>query len=217
MRWCAVALVVAVAAGCRPDPGKSRYDQQEPVSADGGADAMKGLPGPDPYVPGDQRLSVGAFYEGGASQTIAVDNMTTHVYIYDSTIDLMPDPDHIEGLSADRVTNAGKNTYMGFGVNWDGPHTMVGYTKMHVSFKSADASFAKFTIGISNPGTAMATTVDATTYGYANDGQWHNLVIPLADFKGINLAMVNAPFVFLGDAGKGGDKLLLDALFFTAD
>ena len=64
MRLACVLVVVAVAAGCRPDPGASAYDQQEPFPHDGGGDEL--LPGPNPYQPGQRRLSIGAFYENDA-------------------------------------------------------------------------------------------------------------------------------------------------------
>ena len=73
----AVALGLG-AAGCRPDAGPNNYGNQESFP-DGGTTS---LPGPDPYVPGTPRLNLGAFYEGGSSQTIIIDNTTTHLYVY---------------------------------------------------------------------------------------------------------------------------------------
>jgi hypothetical protein len=200
-------------SGCRPEPGPSKYDQQEPFPHDGGAGTP--LPGPDPYQPGQRRLSVGAFYESGFSDVMPVDNMTSHVYVYSSTVTLMDDPDRIEGLVSTRATHAGM-TWWGFGVNWTAGRNMSGWTKMHVSFKSQDAAFASFDIGMNN---ANSIIVHAASYGWANDGQWHNLTIPVADFvsAGLDVTMVQAPFVLSGGAGNGGEKIQVDDLYFSAD
>jgi hypothetical protein len=212
-----VALLVAASAmvaGCRPDPGASRYDQQEPFpQADGGSD--ESLPGPMPYVPGARRLSIGAFYESGASDVIAVDNMASNLYVYSDTVTLLPDPDHIEGKTATRATHAGL-TWWGFGVHWMMPRDLGSWTHLHVSLKSADAAFAAVDVGMNN---ANPVFLHATDYGFANDGQWHSLALPVADFvaAGLDVTMVAAPFVLSGGAGTGGEKLLVDDVYFTAD
>ncbi len=207
-----VLALVVVATGCRPDPGPSKYDQQEMFPHDG---APVLLPGPDPFVPGKQRLSVGAFYEGGASQMIAVDNMTTHVYVYSNTVTLLPDPDHIEGATSTRITHAGM-TWWGFGINWDTTHDLSGWTKLHVSLKSHDAAFSMVQIGMNN---AMPVFVQATSYGYTNDDNWHTLTIPVADFvkAGLDVTKCAAPFVLSGGMGMGGEVLKVDDVYFTAD
>lgn len=207
------ACVLTAAVGCRPDPGPSRYDQQEPFPhQDGGGES---LPGPVPYQPGQRRLSVGAFYESGASETIPVDNMSSNVYVYSDTATLLPDPDHIEGKSSTRATHAGL-TWWGFGVHWMATRDLGSWTRMHVSLKSHDAAFAAVDIGMNNVNPVF---VHASTYGYVNDDQWHSLTIPLSDFvaAGLDLAKVAAPFVLSGGAGTGGEQLKVDDLYFTAD
>jgi len=206
-------VVAAAAAGCRPDPGPSRYDQQEPFPHDDGGG--ESLPGPNPYQPGQRRLSIGAFYEGGASDVIAVDNMASNLYVYSDTVTLLPDSDHIEGKSSTRATHAGM-TWWGFGVHWMTPRDLGTWTKLHVSLESSDATFAMVDIGLNN---ANPVFVHLACYGYASDGNWHSLVIPLADFvaAGLDLTQVAAPFVLTGGAGSGGEKLLVDDVYFTAD
>ena len=210
------ALVIALfgALGCRPDPGPSASDRQEPFPHDGG-DEGGALPGPDPYAPGQRRLSVGAFYEGGYSDVIPVDNMTSNLYVYSETVTLAPDPDHIEGKTATRVTHTGMS-WWGLGVHWMAARDLTAWTHLHVGLKSADATFAMVQIGMNN---ANPVFVDAAHYGYAADGQWHTLVIPLADFvaAGLDATQVAAPFVLSGGAGAGGERLQVDDLFFTAD
>jgi hypothetical protein len=218
-----LAIVAALAGGCRPDPGPSRYDEQEPFP-DGGNDS---LPGPMPYVPGERRLSIGAFYEGDASDFIPIDNMTAHLYVYlvDATMtptaSLVSDPDRIEGKSSTRVVHGGL-TWWGLGVHWVTaggmavPRDLSSWTKLHVSLRSADPDFAMIDIGMNNVNPVF---LPATSYGWANDDQWHTLTIPVADFvaAGLNLTQVAAPFVLTGGAGMSGEHLLVDDVYFTAD
>jgi hypothetical protein len=213
-----VALVAAGATACRPDPGPSKYDDQE-MFPTGGTGL---LPGPNPYIAGDKRLSVGAFYEGMASDVVPINNMDTNLYIYglhpdgsDPTVGLQSDPDHIEGLSSTRVTHLGK-PWCGFGVHWKAARDLTMWTKMHVSMKSSSDSFAKIDVSMNN---VMPVPLHLQDYGWVSDGQWHNLVIPVADFVAAHLdaSVVSAPFAFASGAGMGGDTLLIDDLYFTAD
>jgi hypothetical protein len=212
-----VMLASLALAGCRPDPGPSHYDQQEPFPGqDGGDDTL--LPGPNPYVPGQARLSVGAFYEGGASQTIPVDNMTSNLYVYSDTVTLVPDSDHIEGKTSTRATHAGM-TWWGFGIHWMAPRDLSSWTHLHVSLKSHDEAFAAVDVGMNDSTSANPFFLHATDYGYANDDQWHNLDIPVANFvsAGMNVSQVAAAFILSGGAGMGGEQLKIDDLYFTAE
>lgn len=208
-----VAYAATGAAGCRPDPGPSNYDLQETFPHDDGGGGS--LPGPNPYQPGQRRLSVGAFYESGASDVIPIDNMTSNLYVYSDTVTLLPDPDHIEGKTSTRATHAGL-TWWGFGIHWMTPRDLSTWTHLHVSLKSHDPAFAAVDVGMNN---ANPVFLHATNYGYANDDQWHSLIIPLADFvaAGLDLTKVAAPFVLTGGAGSGGEQLKVDDLYFTAD
>jgi hypothetical protein len=206
-------VAIAGAGGCRPDPGPSKYDQQEPFPSSDGGDVS--LPGPNPWQPGQRRLSVGAFYESGASDVIPVDNMTSNLYVYSNTVTLLPDPDHIEGKTSTRATHAGM-TWWGFGVHWMTPRDLSSWTHLHVSLRSPDATFAAVDVGMNN---ANPVFVHAADYGWAADDAWHSLSIPLADFAaaGLDRSMVAAPFVLSGGAGMGGERLQVDDLYFTAD
>ena len=193
-----------VCSTTKPDPGASKYEQQEPFpKQDSGS-----LPGPMPYQPGQKRLSVGAFYEGGASDTIAVDEMTAHLYVYDNTVKLVPEPDHIEGKTATRAAFNGM-TWWGFGVHWDMPRSLAAWTKMHVSLSSPDADYAMVQIGMNNTNPVF---VEASAYGYVNDGQWHSLTIPVHDFiaAGLDVSQVAAPFVLTGGMATVGEKVIVN-------
>ncbi|HZH16550.1 MAG TPA: putative glycoside hydrolase [Archangium sp.] len=217
MKRIAGYAVLALLTACRPDPGDSDYENQGPtLPTDGNPNGDPDvLPGPFPYQAGQRRLGVG-FYEGGRSDDIAVDNATTHVYLYDNTVTIEPSPTRVEGKSADLVVHAGK-AWLGFGVHWDAPRDLRTWKTLHVSLRSSDPGFASVKVGMNHADKSVQ--LDVEKYGYKNDGQWHHLAIPLTEFTagGLQLNVVNAPFVLIAGSGAPADKLLLDNLYFTAE
>ena len=186
-------------------------------SDDGGTDpASETLPGPFPYQTGQRRLGVG-FYEGGRSEDIPVDNVTTHVYLYENTTTMEPSTTRVEGRASDLVVHAGK-AWLGLGVHWDAPRNLDAWKTLHVSLRSSDPGFAQVKVGM-NDADKKSVQLDVEKYGYVNDGAWHHLAIPLTEFTagGLRLSAVNAPFVLIAGSGTAADKLLLDNLYFTAE
>ncbi|WP_375771282.1 hypothetical protein NR798_10400 [Archangium gephyra] len=215
MKRIAGYAVLALLAACRPDPGESDYENQVPSTPSTGGEDPDMLPGPFPYQTGQRRLGVG-FYEGGRSDDIPVDNSTTFVYLYESTVTLEPSSTHVEGKSADLVVHAGK-AWLGFGVHWNSPRNLSTWKTLHVSLRSSDPGFALVEVGMSDDTKDVKLNVEK--YGYDNDGQWHHLAIPLTEFTagGLKLGVVDAPFIFVAGSGAPADKLLLDNLYFTAE
>ncbi|NOK33212.1 hypothetical protein HMI49_08405 [Corallococcus exercitus] len=210
-------------AACRPDPGPADYTGQElpdNLDPDGGTQPSDLLPGPFPYEAGQRRLMVGIFYEAGRSEEILLDNVDSNFYLYENTVYVESDPDHIEGKSADRIVQNGK-PWMGFGVHWKQTHNFDAWKTLHVSMKSSDAAFANVKVGMSS-GTGTSEKgyqLALTKYGWANDGEWHHLAIPVADYvaAGLKLNDVSSPFTFAAEGGTTGQSLLLDNLYFTAN
>ncbi|MGE6758973.1 putative glycoside hydrolase [Corallococcus interemptor] len=210
-------------AACRPDPGPADYSGQElpdNQNPDGGTQPSDLLPGPFPYEAGKARLMVGIFYETGRSQEYILDNVDSNFYLYENTVYVESDPDHVEGKSADRIVQNGK-PWMGFGVHWKQTHNFDAWKTLHVSMKSSDAAFANVKVGMSS-GTGTnekGYQLALAKYGWANDGEWHHLAIPVADYvaAGLKLNDVSSPFTFAAEGGTAGQSLLLDNLYFTAD
>jgi hypothetical protein len=70
------------------------------------------------------------------------------------------------------------------------------------------------------PGSQELTVgVRANDYGWVNDGKWHSLSVPLADFvsRGLDLGRMRSPFTIGNDATGGtprtGEVLLIDDLY----
>lgn len=217
-----LAWIFMIAAGtaCRPDPGIPDYSEQD-AWLDAGQGPDGALPGPSPYVPGTRRLAFGLFYEGGASETLLIDDATRHYYIFGlegsgaPTYAQQASSDRVEGLHADELTFTG-TAWWGGGIIWDTPTDLTSWTSLHVSLASSDAGLASISLRLtSGAGTPATATVEASAYGWKNDGAWHHLVIPLADFRshGAELDKVRGPFLIGGVGAKTGERLRVDALY----
>lgn len=216
-----LALCALAAGGCRLDPGEPDYSGHVGLVKDKVDAAGDDLPGPFPYVPGEPRLMVGLFYEGGASERVVLNGQTTHYYIFviegssALTYAQESDGDRVEGRLSDRLILNG-TPWWGGGVVWDQPQDLSAWTTLHVSLKSSDPSFADLKVTL---GSGTQYSVQATEYGYANDGAWHSLVIPLADLvaRGLDKAAIVQPFILGADGGESGDVLLVDDVYFTQE
>jgi len=219
-------LVLGLVSACAPDLGTPDYSNQaglrQPISP------FPPVP-PDPFQPGDERLSVGYFYEGGWSLEIPINTVTTNYFVF--AID-ESDPvatrsfsesdsdDRVEGSISYEVTING-SPFWGGGIIWNEPVDLSNWTSMFVSFKSSDPSFASFAITLQSGTEETPFGVDLSpgAYGYINDGEWHFLQIPLQDAidRGWDPRTVRSPFIVSAPGGDTGDSLLIDNLYFTKD
>jgi hypothetical protein len=218
-----VVIFLALVGACRPDPGEHRYSSYDPITCNAGTEDPVCEPGPDPYEAGDIRLSVGVFYEGESSDSIPVDNTVNFFWLYEDTVAVEADSsDVVEGCQSDSLVRAGGLAWWGLGVHWpDTPRDLSPWSTMHISLKSSDSSFANVSLVMQSEGTSdeVSATLSAADYGYANDGQWHHLTVPLADFVGAGLddTAVVSPFGLSGQGGTEGHSLNIDNLYFTAE
>ena len=189
---------------CRPDPGSPTYPDPSAVDTADTGENDDFYDGPDPWEEGEARLSLGAFYEGGASEVLPVDDVTRHYYIYSGTYTQTVD-----------VIVHGGGDWWGGGITWDSPEDLSGWSTLHVSVKASTESFATLDLHLNGGG--VEATVAATSYGFSSDGEWHHLAVPLADFVsgGANLSSVVGPFILIGTAGTAGDELRVDNLYLS--
>jgi len=215
-----IAAAMLLVGGCRLDSGPSDYASQEifgsAVGGDGDEGPTNNLPGPDPWEPGEDRLSIGAFYEGGSSELIAIDEIQTHLYIYENTLRISVIRERIEGVGATGIEHTGLN-WWGMGVHWDFERDLTAWTTLHISLAAEDPSFADVEIGMNDPNGTY--TVQARDYGFVADNTWHTLAIPLADLDaaGLNRTQIVAALVLLGGPGENGDRMAIDNVYITAE
>lgn len=216
-----LALLLA-AAGCRPDPGLPDYSAMDQLFDGGGG--VGSLPGPYPYVVGTKRLAFGIFYDGASSDQLDLSDPSHHYYIFSSTYSDEIWADRVEGTTSNRFSIPGSTPgWWGGGIVWDTPTDLTGWTTMHVSFKSSDPGMAEVEVRLLHgpaPAGPITVGLKGTRYGWANDGQWHHLSIPLADFvaAGVNLTRIRGPLGFGSAVGaplmKSGETLVIDNFYF---
>jgi hypothetical protein len=188
-----------------------------------------GVGEPDPWQPGEERLSVGLFYECGRSETIYIDNVTTFYWIFvtdpNNPLETLTyrqgtSEDRLEGRTSEEITLLDQ-PFWGGGIIWSEPIDLSAWTTMFVAFKSSDPSFATFELILqSGDGeTPARSSLDPRDYGYANDGEWHVLEIPLQDAidLGWDPSVARSPFIIVAPGGEPGDVMLIDNLYFTKD
>ena len=220
------SLALGLAVACAPDPGTPDYTSH--VGLRDPVDPFPPVP-PEPFQPGDERLSVGYFYEGGSSETIPINTVTTDYFVFaidpDEPVETRSfaegtSTDRLEGLLSYEITLIDR-PFWGAGIIWFEPIDLSEWTTLFVGFKSSDPSFATFDIFLqSGEGEAPAgVTLDPTSYGYRNDGEWHFLEIPLQDAidAGWDPSEVRSPFIVSAAGGEPGDVMLIDNLYFTKD
>ena len=205
---------LALLAACRPDPGAPDYPTPDPVDFGGDEDGL--LEGPDPYVDGEARLSLGLHYESGYSEIVPIDDITTHYYVYSSTYTEDTDSqDRIEGRVS-TVLTMGSAGWFGGGVHWDGGRDLSDWTTMVLSLRSSDAALEGAELRMLGGLEGGVTLAD---YGFAADGAWHQVVIPLVDLDdaGVDLSAVTVAFMLIGEGVGDGDELKVDDLYLTQD
>lgn len=235
--WAAGLLAFGLVGACTADLGTPDYSSQDGLreQVDGVIEPFPPI-APDPYQPGDERLSLGYFYEGGRSETIEVNGVTTNYFIFvidentpiqTLTYSQDPWPDRLEGLESTKIT-LNPQPFWGGGIVWTLPLDLSGWTTMYVGFKSSDESFARFDITLQwqdgrppnvPPPDPRAVALDPRAYGYTNDGEWHFLRIPLQDAidRGFDPSNTRSPFIIGGPTRRAGDILLVDNLYFTKE
>ncbi len=202
-------MILTLLLACRPIPGGHDYASQEDLSWLTDDQVVESA---DPWEPGEDRLTVGVFYEGGASHAVPVDNLGVFYYIYEGTYFQDDSDDRVEGTSADRISHAG-GPWFGGGVHFeDGARDLSVWSTLHVSLKSSAAAMEGVELGLTTHEGEFTTLV--TEWGFAADGDWHALEIDLSEVAS-GLEVTSTPLLILGGPGNTGDALLVDDLYWT--
>ncbi|MEC7987662.1 MAG: hypothetical protein VX278_21015 [Myxococcota bacterium] len=190
---------------CRPDPGAPSYPTYE------------GLPnygGPDPYEEGEDRLTLGIFYELDSSENYSIDNASRFFYIWSNSFSVTSVGDRVEGSAADELL-IGSLGWWGGGVFWNAPTDFTEWTLLHVSLKASSDDVSNVEVGMGQGDGEVLHWFSATENGFITDGEWHHLSIPLAPaFEAIDGTRIQMPFNIRGD-GIENATLLIDNLYLS--
>lgn len=196
--------MILLLLACHPDPGAPDYPEREPwvVDDDNFYD--------DPLAPGEERLSIGLFYEGVATESVPIDDQDAHFYIYENTFSVQTTDDRYEGYVADTIVH-GSLAWWGGGVHWDTPRDLSGWEALHFAVRTTDD--VSWSVGMTGGGVEGRVAVSAL--GIAADGAWHVVDVPLDAFPGVDLTSVTVALLLVGESGETGDEITLDDLYFT--
>ena len=127
-------MMFLLLVACHPDPGAPDYPERAlwVVDEDDGFYD-------DPLDEGEERLSVGVFYEGLATESYIIDDVDNHFYVYESTFSVNTTDDRWEGYLADDLVNNGVG-WWGGGVHWDNPRDLSGWDSLHVVARTTVAT-----------------------------------------------------------------------------
>lgn len=228
MRHVALSLILGLTA-CRADPGTADYSSHEGL-LDRDEDSVF-LEGPTPFDPSQPRLDFGGI-EGASTESIEINNVNRFFFVFDTvgdgtgvfTVFIEQSSDRVEGLGSLLHEHQGTG-FWGAGTFWYQAEDVSEYENLYISAKSADPAFADFNLQIQSgddrpidpsEDEVVEGSVAASSYSYVNDGEWHNLVIPLSDFEaqGVDFRSVRSPLFLSGGAGESGEQLRIDNVFY---
>lgn len=200
-----MTLLFALLA-CRPDPGAPDYPEREPWSPGDDDDFYA-----DPYETGEERLGIGVFCETDTTESVPIDDVDAHFYIYSATLTVTATDDRWEGYVADELVDNGVG-WWGGGVHWDTARDLSEWDTLHLAVRGEDV--ADFDVGLTGGGEEVR--VSAASVGYTPDDEWHELEIALSTFEagGADLGAVTVALMLLGEGGEAGDALTVDGVYF---
>lgn len=192
---------------------------------------IKGVGATDAYLAIDQiywsQLSAsndnyfGIFTDNpNITNKILIDNQNIHLYVWEGTLSSFKDDNIYEGENDWAFKGVSGKTWFGFGITSDNPFDMTAYKNGALHFTLRTAAQNEFWIGIdgaNNTKPRITFPANNGLYGFKRDGQWHNIVIPMADFiaKGLDPGGCGNIFM-LGGAGAPA-AICIDDVYFSTD
>ena len=192
---------------CRPDPGAPSYPS---------VGELPNFGGPDPYEDGEDRRSLGIFYEMGASESYSIDNTERFFYIWGNSFSLFTTDDCTEGYQADRLV-VGDLGWWGGGVFWSTPSDFSEWRTLSISLQSTNDDITGLNVGLGQGDGEVLHWFPVVEHGFVYDGEWHHLLIDLTPaWEVLDPTQIQMAFNIEG-GGEAGSELLIDNLYFTKE
>lgn len=148
----------------------------------------------------------------GVTDKFLIDNENGNMFIWENSMIPLNDAPTFEGEDVIALSSNPLNSWYGFGINSasgiDLSHFADGY--LHVSIKSSSTN--TFWIGMqgaNNSEAKITFTNGSGLYGFAHDGKWHSLVIPMSALTSQGLDLSSCGNIFIA----GGDGQISDLAF----
>ena len=163
----------------------------------------------------EERLSLGVFYDGPFSESLAVDDETRHLYIYEETVGITTSLESFEGALSNTVSYNGLG-WWGLGIHWDEADDLSSWAALNLAVRvSAENEFQNMKVRIADAA-ENDFTFRLKEYGLANHTGWQPLSLPLAEATaaGVDLATVVLPMELFGGGNSSGASFDIDGVFF---
>jgi hypothetical protein len=176
-------------------------------------------PGSDPYEEGELRAGISDFYEGPSTDSILIDDVNTFFYVYSDTFAVIQNfEETAEGLYSSEWVSKGQGWWGGGIHHTTATFDISAYATLHIAMMSSSEEMAAVTIGMITDGGSSDAEVAAADHGWVNDGEWHDLAIPLSEFvaRGADLTALTSPLFLIGEgANTSGESIWLDDIYLT--
>lgn len=154
------------------------------------------------------------------TEGFVVDNVNYNLYIWENSLSFNTFWPAYEGEEVYSCKSTGQKDWFGFGLNSKNPLNFSSYTNGYLNISLRSNSNDAFEIGMDTDGGTSALIVfdgSDDPYGFARDGEWHHLNIPMSDLiaKGLDINNINHVFRFGG--GGSIDNIAMDNIFLSEE
>jgi len=224
-RWVFIAVLAASAVACRADPGEADYSSHVGIQNE-----APFIESDNPFEPGTPRIGFG-LTESEVTEDLGENSVSRFLFIFDTagdgtgafTLELYDSRVRTEGQRSLGMEVLGQG-FWGVGMFWYIGQDISEFSNLYMSVQSSDPTFTNFPIAMQSgldraidptESSIVEASVNASNYGWANDGEWHDLVIPLADFAaaGVDLRSIRSPWLLSGAGGDLGEVLRVDDVY----
>jgi beta-glucanase (GH16 family) len=161
----------------------------------------------------------GVFTENPAiTEKFVIDDMVNSMQVWENTLQPLENAPSYEGSDVMAFYAPPAKTWYGLGINTassiDLTHFQTGY--LHFSIRTTiDQNFWVGVGGTDDTEGRVNFTNGSDPYGFARDGQWHTISVPVSDLtaQGLNLSSVGNIFMFGGDGAT--TDFLVDDVYFS--
>ncbi|MEO1171771.1 MAG: hypothetical protein AAFX94_06925 [Myxococcota bacterium] len=209
---------------CRDDfdvPDYSTFEDAFERAEAERAGEVSALAGADPFNPdSDNRLALAVFYDGeDATQFLRPGANDIAFFIFEDTFTLGTSTNRVQGESSTEFTLAGATGFWGGGTFATGAlFDLTEYQTLSIALNGGE--FSSFdSINLIVEDSNLQAVLPAADYGYVNDGEWHQLFVPLEDFAnaGVDLSRAFGVLSLSNERTVTGHRLLVDNGYFDED
>ena len=154
------------------------------------------------------------------SNKIVIDNTTVNLYIWENTLTTITNTKFYEGKADLSFKGAAGKTWFGYGIASTNPVDLTAYKNgsLHLTLKTSASNEFWLGIGGANKTEGKVTfPANAGKYGFARDGKWHTIEIPMSDLLSGGLDLSGCGNVFmLGGVGVPS-AITVDDVYLSTD